>query len=143
MDKIKIKVSTIARIAALLVAIINQVLAIFGKDILPFTENWVYQLVSLVATIVIAIINCWYNQDVTVPARIAGKLFESLRDGNLTDAEMESIVEFAESDEAKNPGEGGISFLIGFANGILKTIQEPKDKKKKTESAELLPDKTE
>ena len=90
--KMKIKVATIARIGALVVAIANEILAFLGKDALPFTENMAYQVISLVFTIVVAAINCWYNQDVSQPALICGKIFDAMKDGNLSEKEIEAIV---------------------------------------------------
>ena len=123
--KMKIKVATIARIGALVVAIANEILAFLGKDALPFTENMVYQVISLVFTIVVAAINCWYNQDVSQPALICGKIFDAMKDGNLSEKEIEAIV----TDAAKAEEEGYKSddFLIEFANSILKSVKDKAD----------------
>lgn len=123
--KMKIKVATIARIGALVVAIANEILAFLGKDALPFTENMAYQVISLVFTIVVAAINCWYNQDVSQPALICGKIFDAMKDGNLSEKEIEAIV----TDAAKAEEEGYKSddFLIEFANSILKSVKDKAD----------------
>lgn len=88
----KIKVSTIARIGALLVALANQCLALFGNGVLPFTENMAYQIISLAATIVISVISAWKNNDITKVARLAGKVFDALRDGKITENEVENML---------------------------------------------------
>ena len=88
----KIKPTAIARIAALMVALVNQCLAIFGRGALPFAENTVYQVVSLVATMLIAVINAWYNNDITKIARICGGVFDALSDGKITKKELEDIM---------------------------------------------------
>lgn len=132
-NKIKTKASTIARIAALLVAIINQCLALFGKDILPFGDNWIYQLITLIATVVVAVINCWYNNDITQTAKLTGKIFDALKDGNLEEKEIEEIIVYANTEESLVPGSETQMFLIGVANGILKTIKlkvSPEEKEK-------------
>lgn len=41
--KFKIQPDTIARTIVLVLALVNQALAIFGKEALPFTEDQVYQ----------------------------------------------------------------------------------------------------
>ena len=87
-----IKPSTIARIGALCVALANQCLAIFGKGVLPFTENMVYQAISLIAVIIIAVINAWYNNDITKLAILCGKVFDALNDGKITEEEIEHIL---------------------------------------------------
>lgn len=126
MKKLTIKASVVGRICALLVVLINQCLAIFGKGSLPFTENAAYQVASLIATIVIAGINCWYNQDITKVARIAGKLFDSLHDGKITEDEIESIVRSAEDEEIVSQSDEN-AFLIGFANGVINTVKRTTD----------------
>lgn len=55
----KIKPTAIAKIATLLGALVNQCPTVFGKGSLPFAENAVYQVVSLLATALIAVINAW------------------------------------------------------------------------------------
>ena len=66
-----VKSDTIARTFVLALALINQVLAIVGKDALPFTEDSVYQICTLIATLItsgisiiistIALINASYS----------------------------------------------------------------------------------
>ena len=43
----KVKTETIIRTIVLILALANQVLAIYGKDKIPVTEDEVYQLVTL------------------------------------------------------------------------------------------------
>ena len=106
--KNNIKPSAIARMAALLVALVNQCLVIFGQDVLPFTENMAYQVVSLAAVIVIAAINAWYNNDVTRVARLCGRVFDALSDGKITEAEIEQILhKDSTSDDADKEEQGG------------------------------------
>ena len=95
----KIKVSTIARIGALLVALANQCIAIWGQGALPFTENMTYQVISLVATVVLAVINAWKNNDITKVAILAGKVFDSLKDGKITEEEIENMLKERDSVE--------------------------------------------
>lgn len=66
-----IKADTIARTIVLALALINQVLAIVGKQALPFAEDEVYQICSLIATIVTSGIAWWKNNSFT-QAAIAG-----------------------------------------------------------------------
>ena len=63
-----VKSDTIARTVCLLLAIINQVLAVAGKEILPFAENDVYQLCSLLATIISSAVAWWKNNSFTPEA---------------------------------------------------------------------------
>ncbi len=63
-----IKADTIARTVVLFLALVNQILAITGKEILPFAENEVYQLVSLLATFISAVTAWWKNNSFTKAA---------------------------------------------------------------------------
>lgn len=129
MKELKIKASTIARIGALIVVLINQCLALFGKEALPITENMAYQIISLGATIIISAINCWYNQDITVVARIAGRILDALRDGKITEEELEAIVDSAENEE-QTASDKDNAYLIGFANGVLANLKDKINSKK-------------
>ena len=64
----KVKADTIARTIVLFLALINQFLAVAGKEVLPFTNDEVYQLVSLIATFVTSAIAWWKNNSFTKPA---------------------------------------------------------------------------
>lgn len=129
MQTLKIKAPTIARIGALIVVLVNQFLALFGKEALPFTENMAYQVISLVVTTIVAGVNCWYNQDITKIALIAGKIFDALNDGDITEEELEAIVQSAENEEEAAEYKAN-SFLIGFANGVLANLKNKVDSKK-------------
>ncbi len=61
----KIKTDTIVRTILLVIALVNQVLAIMGKQAFPITEDQVYQMVSLVATIVTSVWAWWKNNSFT------------------------------------------------------------------------------
>lgn len=63
-----IKSDTIARTIVLGIALINQILAITGKEVLPFGEDDVYQVCSLVATIITSGLAWWKNNSFTQPA---------------------------------------------------------------------------
>lgn len=63
-----IKGDTIARTICLGLALINQILAIVGKDVLPFTEDSVYQICTLIATLVTSGIAWWKNNSFTQQA---------------------------------------------------------------------------
>jgi|GEM_PF-6684633 len=129
MKQLKIQPATYARLGALIVAVINQCLAIFGKGALPFTENMAYQVISLALTIIVAAVNAWYNNDCTQVALITGKIFDGLKDGDLTEEEIETIVAGANNKELIEEYNKD-SFIVGFANGVLASI---KNKTTKTE----------
>ena len=75
----KIKTETIIRTICLAIALINQILAIYGKDKIPVTDDEVYQLVSLAVTICVSLWAWWKNNSFTLPARKADVYMEQLR----------------------------------------------------------------
>lgn len=77
----RISTDTIARTICLVFALVNQVLAIFGKNVLPFTNDEIYQTVSLVATLSTSLLAWWKNNSFTSAAIEADKLMESLKSG--------------------------------------------------------------
>jgi SPP1 family holin len=120
--KMKVKPATIARIGALLVALANQCLVMFGQDILPFTENMAYQVVSLVAVVVIAAINAWYNNDISKVALLCGGVFDALSDGKITEEEIEKMLAEAEDPEKVEEAKKG-NFIVNFINGIIESLK--------------------
>ena len=118
----KVKISTIARVAALIVALVNQVLALFGRGSLPFTENFAYQLISVIVTIIVVLINAWYNNDFTKAAIMSGKIFDALKDGKLTEEELQAVLTAGEaSDESLN---ATAQTVVNIANKTAETIKE-------------------
>jgi SPP1 family holin len=75
----KIKTETIIRTIVLILALANQVLAIYGKEKIPITEDEVYQLVTLIVTVVTSLWAWWKNNSFTLPAIKADEYLEQLR----------------------------------------------------------------
>ena len=75
----KVKTETIIRTIVLILALINQALAIMGKQAIPVTEDEVYQLVTLLITIGAALWSWWKNNSFTLPAIKADEYLEKLR----------------------------------------------------------------
>lgn len=121
--KTNIKISTLARIGALVVALANQCLIMFGQDILPFTESMAYQVVSLIAVVVIAGINAWYNNDISKIALLCGGVFDALSDGKITEEEIEKILADAEDAEKIEEVEKD-NFIVNFLNGLIKSMKD-------------------
>ena len=96
MENLKIKAGAIARIVALIVALVNQCLVLFGQEALPFTGELVYQILSYAITVIVVVINAWYNNDFTVLARVAGNLFDAMKDGKVTPEEVAKLLEETE-----------------------------------------------
>ena len=85
--KMKVKPDTIIRTIVLIVALCNQALAIFGREQLPITDDQVYQIVTLIVTIVTSLVAWWKNNSFTQAALRGDVLMRRLkaegkRDGN-------------------------------------------------------------
>lgn len=76
----KIKPETIIRTIVLVLALANQVLAIYGKEALPITEDEVYQAITLIVTIATSLWAWWKNNSFTQPAIKADVYMEQLRE---------------------------------------------------------------
>ena len=76
----KIKADTIARTVVLIMALVNQTLAIFGKEALPFADNTVYELVTLLCTIGASAWAWWKNNSVTQKALEADEYLKKLKE---------------------------------------------------------------
>lgn len=77
----KVKTDTIIRTIVLIIALANQVLAIFGREAFPITEDQVYQIVTVLATIGAAVWAWWKNNSFTFAAIQGDKLVEKLKKG--------------------------------------------------------------
>lgn len=74
-----VKIDTIARTIVLFIALANQVLAIAGKEVFPVTEDQIYQVVSLIATIGASVWAWWKNNSFTRAAIHADKVLDQLK----------------------------------------------------------------
>lgn len=77
-----VKVDTIIRTIILIIALVNQGLAIFGKEAFPITEDQVYQAVTVIATIASAVWAWWKNNSFTKNAIEADKVLDQLKKGD-------------------------------------------------------------
>ncbi|MBQ6380788.1 MAG: phage holin [Clostridia bacterium] len=77
--KQKIKKETIIRTIVLVVAIMNSILAIAGKDTLPLYESDIAQFVSLAAFIVSSLWAWWKNNSFTQAAIESDDVLETIR----------------------------------------------------------------
>ena len=79
----KVQPDTIARTIVLALALLNQILAIMGKGTIEIAENDIYQVVSLVATIVTSIVAWWYNNSFSNHAIRADEYMKALKNGGI------------------------------------------------------------
>lgn len=98
--KQKIKKETIIRTIVLVIAIINQILAIAGKDTLPLYESDIAQIVTLAVTVASSIWAWWKNNSFTQAAVEADDVLEIIR-------EREGLPEEVPEEEKNKEPEGG------------------------------------
>lgn len=70
---------TIARTIVLFLALLNQLLATFGKGTLDIVEDDVYQVVSLIVTISSTLVAWWKNNSFTGAAVEADEVLKELK----------------------------------------------------------------
>ena len=75
----KISSGTIARTIVLVLALINQALAIMGKGTIDIADDTIYQLCSLAATVVTSIVTWWKNNSFTQAAKKADEALKQLK----------------------------------------------------------------
>ena len=76
----KISAATLARTAALALALTNQVLSACGKPVLPIESAAVEQLVTTGLTVAAALVGWWKNDSFTPEAIEADGYLEKLRE---------------------------------------------------------------
>ena len=81
MSNYKISAATVARTAALLLALTNQVLSAVGKPVLPIESTTVEQLVTAGLTTVAALVSWWKNNSFTTNAIKADQYMKDLNRG--------------------------------------------------------------
>lgn len=77
-----VKTDTIARTIVLFLALANQALVIFGKEAFPVTEDEVYQIVTLIATVGASVWAWWKNNSFTKAAIEADKVLAQAKNAN-------------------------------------------------------------
>ena len=73
---------TIIRTALLVLAIINNLLSVFGKPVLPITDEQLELIISTIITVVVAVVNWWKNNSYTSEAVEADVYMKRLKKAN-------------------------------------------------------------
>lgn len=85
MNTSKVSKETIIRTVVLVFALVNQVLTALNINPLPFSEEEVYEAMSLVLTAAASIWAWWKNNSFTAAAIEADKLKDQLKAGGSND----------------------------------------------------------
>lgn len=75
----RISTDTIIRTLVLIVALINQILTAVGKNPLPFSDDVIYEAVTLAVTIGASVWAWWKNNSFTAAAIEADKYLKDLK----------------------------------------------------------------
>ena len=74
-----VSIETIIRTIVLLVALINQILTAVGKNPLPFSDDVIYEAVTLAVTICASLWAWWKNNSFTIAAIEGDKVKDHLK----------------------------------------------------------------
>ena len=77
MKKINITKGTLIRTILLVLALINQILAVFGKSPIPIDDDTVTNLISTIWTVIASLIAWWKNNSFTDKAIKADKVLKN------------------------------------------------------------------
>ena len=83
--KKKVTTETIIRTIVLVITLINQVLTMLGKNLLPFAEDELYTMLSAAATVAAALWAWWKNNSFTSEAIEADEYLAELKAKNAGD----------------------------------------------------------
>lgn len=76
------KTETIIRTILLVVALVNQALTASGKNPLPFAEETIYELLTILFTVVASVWAWWKNNSITKEAIAADEFMRELKKQN-------------------------------------------------------------
>ena len=84
----------IIRLGTLLFALTNLILTMCGVNPIPVADELVYEILSIVVTIVVAGWNAWKNNNFTAAAKLAQKLLDAIKTGKITAEKVEEFLKF-------------------------------------------------
>ena len=97
-EKIKsLDKGTIIRSILFVCAMLNQVIAVIGMT--SFASSTVYQIISVVLTVLVSAIVAWKNNDLTHIAQLAGSVLKALKDGKIEEGEIQELLDKAKENE--------------------------------------------
>lgn len=82
---------------------INQLLIILGQS--PLGNDPVYIWISFIVTVIVSLLSYWYNNDWSKVAQTTGKIFDMIKDGKITQEEIEEFMKDHEGDNNNDPND--------------------------------------
>lgn len=70
----------IVRLVVLVILLINQTLITLGWNPIPFSEEEIYEVISSIATVTVALWAWWKNNSVTKEAQEADNLMKEMKE---------------------------------------------------------------
>ena len=90
---------TICRTILQFLAYVNQIVAIIGST--TFTNAMWYQILTVVLTIAVTAVTYWYNNDWTNFAQLSTDVYDMLKDGEITEEELNEFMKKHKKEENK------------------------------------------
>lgn len=81
----KVSKGTIIRIVCLILALVNVTLEMFGKKVIPISNEQIGDVISVIFTIVTSLVAAWKNNSFTEEALKADEYLKELREGVTSD----------------------------------------------------------
>ena len=82
----------IIRIIVLIAVLTNQVLVALGKNPLPFADETIYEIASVLVTVAVTVYSAWKNNNVTNFAKVSQKVLDALKKGQITIEAIETML---------------------------------------------------
>lgn len=90
-DLKNVSADTWARTIVLFLALANQILAIFGKGQIAIAEDEIYQLASIIATILATLAAWWKNNSFSQAAQVGDAVMKDIKNGEIEDGENTGV----------------------------------------------------
>ena len=93
---------TVISTALMILALVNQILTMFGYSPLPIDNEFVINAISLAFLIGTTIYSWWHNNSVTSAAQIGDKIMNAIKSGKLSEENLKVVFDYmteCENDE--------------------------------------------
>ena len=98
LEKLKsLDAGVIIRTIMLTLTYINQIIAVVGMN--TFANSTLYQIITLVCTIIISAVAAWKNNNFTHLAQLSGKVLTALKDKTIDEQEIQDLLDKANSNK--------------------------------------------
>lgn len=85
--------SMIVRAIVLVFALVNQILTAIGKNPLPFSDDTLYEIVTVIVTIIASAWAWWKNNNITSAAKLGQTIVTYIKSGKLSEETVKAFIE--------------------------------------------------